>query len=213
MRLSGCAVSRAASRLQADFDPARLEWALALQDQQDALFWDEGGGGYFGSAAGAADVLIRIKETHDGAEPAAGSVAALNLLRLAAITGQERYRRRLDELLAWFGPRLRERPESLPQALAALEASRCAPQQVVIAGARDADDTRALLRAVRRRFAPARVVLLADGGAGQAFLARFQPAVAAMHSVDGRAAAYVCQSFACRAPVTTAEALSRLLDA
>jgi uncharacterized protein YyaL (SSP411 family) len=208
-----CLIQGLLDLYEADFDPAHIEWALALQGQQDALFWDEASGGYFGSAAGAADVLIRIKEAHDGAEPAAGSVSAMNLLRLAAITGLACHRRRADELLAWFGARLGDRPESLPLALAALEVSRCAPRQVVVAGARDADDTRALLRAVRRRFAPACVVLLADGGAGQALLSRFQPSVAAMRPVGGRAAAYVCQSFACREPATSADALARLLEA
>jgi uncharacterized protein YyaL (SSP411 family) len=196
---------------EADFDHSHLEWALALQDKQDELFWDEASGGYFSSAAGAADVPIRFKETHDGAEPSAGSVAAMNLLRLAALTGAARYRERAGALLACFGRRLRDQPESAPQMLAALSVSLSPPQQVVVAGDREAGDTRGLLRVARRSFSPGRSVLLADGGAGQAALARFQPTIGEMRKIGGRAAAHVCQAFACREPVTSCEALERLL--
>lgn len=77
----------------------------------------------------------------------------------------------------------------------------------MIAGQPEAADTRAMLQTVRRCASFNRIVLLADGGAGQAFLARHQPAVGEMHPQGGRAAAYVCQDFACRAPVTDPEAL------
>jgi hypothetical protein len=196
---------------ESDFEPGHLEWALALQDKQDALFWDDASGGYFSSAADAADVLIRMKETHDGAEPSAGAVAALNLRRLASLTGSARYRQRADALFTCFGRRLREQPESVPQMLAALSASQSAPQQVVVAGHPEDADTRALLRVVRRRFSPNRIVLLADGGAGQAFLTRFQSAIGEMRKVDGRAAAYVCRDFVCREPVAEADKLAELL--
>jgi len=195
---------------EANFDPAQLEWALALQKKQDALFLDAGDGGYFSSAADATDVLVRMKETHDGAEPAANSVSALNLLRLGAITGSAEYRKRAAGLFHLFGRRLRKMPESVPQMLAALAVSLVAPCQIVIAGDRDADDTRLLLRAAQHPFWPHQVVLLADGGAGQALLAAYQPAIARMSKQGGRAAAYVCRDFVCREPVVDAERLIRV---
>jgi len=196
----------------ADFDPAHLEWARQLQSTQDELFWDEASGGYFSSAAGAADVLVRMKETHDGAEPSASSVSASNLLRLAALTGERSYLRRSEELFAFFGQRMREIPESVPQMLAALTASLCPPEHVVVAGDRCARETLALLRAAQRSFAPNRLVLLADGGAGPDFFSRFQPPLQEMRKVEGRAAAYVCKGFVCQQPVTDAAALAAVLS-
>ena len=196
---------------EADFDPAHLEWALALQQKQDALFWDEVSGGYFSSAADAGDVLVRMKETHDGAEPSANSVAALNLLRLGAVTGSEAMRARAETIFRLFGRRLREAAESLPQMLAAFERFCAAPRQVVIAGERDAADTRALLQAAQRVFLPNTTVLLADGGAGQAFLERGLPSLREMRKQDGRACAYVCENFTCQSPVTDAAALAKRL--
>jgi hypothetical protein len=187
---------------EAVFDASDLEWALALQEKQNALFWDAGSGGYFSSAADAPDLPVRMKETYDGAEPSASAVAALNLLRIAAITGSADYRSQAETLFAAFGTELRERPESLPQMLASFAFACGAPRQVVVAGDRDAPDTRALLRAAQRPFHPDKVVLLADGGAGQALLSRHRPSIREMVKQGGKAAAYVCKDYTCQPPVT-----------
>jgi uncharacterized protein YyaL (SSP411 family) len=71
---------------QADGDPLWLEWALALQERQDALFWDPIEGGWFSTTGKDASVLLRLKEDYDGAEPAASSIGVLNLLTLAHLT-------------------------------------------------------------------------------------------------------------------------------
>ena len=68
---------------QADGDPQWLEWALAMQDRQNALFWDPIDGGWFSTTGQDASVLLRLKEDYDGAEPAASSIGVLNLLTLA----------------------------------------------------------------------------------------------------------------------------------
>jgi len=196
---------------EATFDPADLEWALALQEKQNALFWDQEGGGFFSSAADAPDLPVRMKESHDGAEPSANSVAALNLLRLGAITGSDVCRAMADKIFAAAGAGMREQPESLPQLLSSFAFACGAPRQVVIAGEPDAPDTRALLQAAQHPFQPDKVVLLADGGAGQALLSHYQASIRGMSKQAGRAAAYVCQGFACQEPVTDAQALALLL--
>ena len=68
---------------QAGGDPEWLEWALQLQERQDALFWDAVDGGWFSTTGKDPSVLLRLKEDYDGAEPAASSVSVLNLLTLA----------------------------------------------------------------------------------------------------------------------------------
>ena len=73
-------------------------------------------------------------------------------------------------------------------------------------------DDPALAKEVRKRHLPHAVLLHADGGEGQAFLARKNEALGAMKPVNGKAAAYVCVKRACKAPVTSAEALGKLLD-
>ncbi len=81
----------------------------------------------------------------------------------------------------------------------------------MIAGARDAADTRALLRAVRSPFLPQGIVLLADGGEAQRLLSESHPYLAGVKAIDGRATAYVCRNFACEPPETDPQALAAKL--
>jgi uncharacterized protein YyaL (SSP411 family) len=81
----------------------------------------------------------------------------------------------------------------------------------VIAGKIDNDQTKALLKEVHRHFLPNKILILADGSESQKFFAEKNEAIRAMSPVDGRSAAYVCENFTCKAPVTDAKALRDLL--
>jgi uncharacterized protein YyaL (SSP411 family) len=83
---------------------------------------------------------------------------------------------------------------------------------VVLAGDKNDPGFAALAKESRRRFLPHAVLLHADGGEGQKFLAGKNEAVGAMTPVNGKAAAYVCYKQACQPPVTTPEALAKLLE-
>ena len=72
---------------QADGNAEWLEWALSLQTKQDETFWDPDEGGWFSTSGQDPTVLLRLKEDYDGAEPSASSVAALNTLTIAHLTG------------------------------------------------------------------------------------------------------------------------------
>ena len=86
-----------ARSLRSSFDVDWLQFALELQATQDRLFWDEKNGGYFTSTGDDKSILLRMKEDNDNAEPAASSVAALNLLRFAQIRGDEELSRARGE--------------------------------------------------------------------------------------------------------------------
>jgi uncharacterized protein len=190
------------------FDTHWLQWAERLQGKMDELFWDPQGAGYFSSRAGDESILLRVKEDYDGAEPAPSSVGALNLLRLApfAVEPEKRSRQAMQTLNALRAQWSRV-PHALPQALCALEHALVPRQQVVLAGNVRSGDFQALLKEVRQAFGPRRAVFAADGAEGQAWLGSRAGWIAEMKPVDGRATAYVCDHFACRAPVTTPEAL------
>jgi uncharacterized protein YyaL (SSP411 family) len=211
----------------ATFDIRWLQWAERLQDRMDALFWDEAGG-YFNSPAGAEDIILRLKEDYDGAEPAPSSVAVMNELRLAALLGDEtsldtpgatlplpsppstRRDRALRSLEAFRG-RWAEFPHAMPQLLCALELALDSPRHVVIAGDPASAEFRALADVLAEKIGPHRTVLAADGGAGQAWLATRAPWLADMKPRAGQATAYVCENYTCQAPVTTPDALRALL--
>ena len=193
------------------FDVEWLKFALRLQETLDAKFFDNENGGYFTTGAGDPRILLRLKEDNDGAEPAASSVAAVNLIRLAEIFDDAAMRQRARQTIDAFASQLSHFPTAMPQMLVALEAATGTRRQIVIAGTLSEPATRDLLREVRSHYLPDTIVLLADGAEGQKFLAEKNQALGSMQSVEGRPAAYVCQHFTCAAPVTEVAALRDLI--
>jgi len=196
---------------EAGFDGRWLRWADRLQGAMDAAFWDEAAGGYFNSRADDVDIVLRLKEDYDGAEPAPSSVAAMNLLRLGAMLHQPERSTRGRACVEAFRGTWSKLPQALPQMLCAAELALEPPRHVVLAGDPQTPEFVALATVVRERLGPFRAVLAADGGESQRWLAERAPWLAEMRPVDGRPTAYVCEDFACRAPVTDPVALRRLL--
>jgi len=198
---------------EASFDVRWLDWATALQDHQDALFWDEKGGAYFTTTGQDPNLLLRSKGDFDGAEPSPNSVSALNLVRLSWFFDNKDRLRMAKQTVNAFQARLSQSPSSLPQMLVALDASESAPKQIVIAGKPDAPDTLALLREVNHRYQPNEIVILADAGPGLAYFSQKVEFFKEVHPINGRAAAYVCQNFVCHLPSSDLSVVSRLLNA
>src|SRR5207248_8558704 len=142
----------------------------------------------------------RMKEDNDSAEPAASSVAALNLLRLAQLRDEVRWRERAEKTINGFSPQISHFPSAMPQMLVALDFSLGQPRQLVVAGKREANETRALLAEVHRHFIPNKILLLADGGDSQKYLEEKLEALREMKPVEEKPAAYVCENFICQPP-------------
>src|SRR3984957_14108759 len=195
---------------EADFDLRWLQWAGELQVQMNTLFADPKGG-YFSTEEGAVDILFRMKEDHDGAEPSANSVAAMNLARLGRIFDRKEFQHAASRVLGAFHKALERMAAALPQMLASLDATLTDPVQIVLAGQRDLPETAELLRVLWKRYLPNKVVLLADGGEDQKWLAQHVDALRLMTPVQGRTAAYVCQNFTCELPVTEPDQLAEAL--
>jgi uncharacterized protein YyaL (SSP411 family) len=196
---------------EASFDIEWLKLAVQLQEMQDRLFFDEKNGGYFSTSGKDASVFLRMKDDNDGAEPAASSVAALNLLRLSQVRDDPQLTERARKTIDAFATTLSHFPSAMPQMLVALDYSLSKPRQIVIAGKKDAPETKALLKEVHRHFLPKTILLLADGSDGQKYLGEKNEAIRTMSTVEGKSAAYVCENFTCKAPVTEQKALSELL--
>ena len=196
---------------ESSFDSGRLEWALELQARQDQLFRDAETGGYFTTSGADANVLLRMREGDDMAEPSANSVSACNLLRIGYALDDRAARARAEETLRAFAQQLERAPSSMPKMLVALGWSRAKPKQIVIAGKPGAGDTAALVREVHHQFLPHRVLLLADGGAGQKFFSERIEFMKSVELIDGKPAAYVCENFVCQLPTTEPAKLRALL--
>jgi uncharacterized protein YyaL (SSP411 family) len=192
---------------EATFEPRYFREALSLQGTLDRDFADPRGG-YFLSAEAHDGLIVRPKESYDGATPSSNSVAASNLLRLAAFTGDERYVKRADAIFEAFGEMLERAAPAFPRLLGALDFRAAAPREIALAGEPGRADFEALRRAVFASPDLNRVLAHVESASAVPELA---PLTRARTTRDGRAAAYVCERFTCQAPVTDPEALEALL--
>jgi len=194
------------------FELRDLELAIRLSEKQAELFEDAENGAFYSTAAGDPSLVMRMKEDYDGAEPSANSVAVLNLLRLAQVTGRQDFQESANHALAAFASRIVAAPVGVPQMLVAYEFSISKPKQIVLVGQRDAPDTRRLLHALHSRFVPNRIVLLVDGEESRKALAGYLPVVATMTVLNGQATAYVCEDYTCKLPTTDVEEFGQLIQ-
>lgn len=189
-----------------------LAWALKLQEIMIKDFWDEEGGGFYLTATDAEELILRPKEIYDGAIPAGNSVAALNCLRLARLTGDEELEAYASRLWQTFGEQISQQPAGHSFALMALDFALGPTQEVVIVGDPAKGDTRAMLEALHQRFLPHTVTLLyPDKSERQETVATMAPFVRGMKTKNDRATAYVCSNFACQRPTNNIEEMLALI--
>ncbi len=197
---------------EASFDMPHLEWAITLTEKQIELFEDKQQGGFFSTAAGDPNLVMRMKDDYDGAEPSGNSIAALNLLRLSGITGRDDFREAAVRTLQAFAGRITETPFGVPQMLVAFEFDLATPKQVILAGEKDSPEMRQMLQVLHARFLPNAISLLIDNEQTRRALARFNPAVESMHLTNGSATAFVCENFACKLPTNDPVQFAELLQ-
>jgi uncharacterized protein YyaL (SSP411 family) len=196
---------------EAGYEARHLVTALELTEVQLRHFWDDDRGGFFFSADDGERLLVRQREIYDGAIPSGNSVSALNLLRLGRITGRAELEDRGRAVLSAFAAEVSPGPGSHTQLMSALDFSLGPTREIVIAGEPRAADTEALLRIAREGFAPRRVTVFRSVGGDGDEIERLAPYAAAMGTVGDRAAAYVCENYACLRPVTEPQEFRELL--
>merc|ERR1719391_1426700 len=95
---------------QATLDSSWIDFAVKLQEIQDELFLDKDKGGYFASREGDPQIVLRLKDDHDGAEPSSNSISSLNLLRLYKLTNRSEYQNQAEKIFKLFSARLNQVP-------------------------------------------------------------------------------------------------------
>ena len=202
-----CLAWGAIELFQTTADDRWLEWARDLTSAQVELFFDDSDGGWFSTTGKDSSVLLRLKEDYDGAEPSAASVTVRNLICLSQLDGDATWLDRAQRTLERYGPALGDAVRVMPLMVANLAHFQAQRQEIVIVGDPTADDRRNLERVVFDRHLPFAVTMLLDDSKPPA-----SPWLKAMTSRDGRAAAYVCRDFVCKAPVTDPTELAAELD-
>jgi uncharacterized protein YyaL (SSP411 family) len=197
---------------QSTFEPEHLERAIRLTDAMVDRFLDADRGGFFFSAAGKADLIVRQREVYDGAVPSGNSVALYNLARLARLTGRPDYEKLVSDTASAFSRQVASQPAAFTFFLSAVDMAIGPSQELVIVGDPDAEDTRSLLAVAREGYHPNLVVLLRPPGDAGKTIAELAPFTESFDLLDGQAAAYLCSGFACERPVSEPDALRDLME-
>ncbi len=171
-----------------------IDEARGVADALLDLFWDDQHGGVFTSGHDAEALIARPKDLMDNATPGANGLAAVGLLRLGALTGDERYRERGLAVVRLLGPLAVQHPTAFGHVLTAVDLAVRGTTELVVAG-----DRPDLLATVRARLLPNAVLAWGE---------RYDSPLWEGRS-DGRA--YVCQGYACKLPAETVDALEAQL--
>lgn len=193
-----------------------VEKAARFQEGMEERFRDPESGAYWTSGAdgeGPGAVPFRMREEYDGAEPAAISIAAANLLRFSALLPEKRWPGRLDALFRAEADRLAHGPTALPQLLAAFLDSTRPPVSVAVVGPRNDPRTKALLAAGATAPSWRRLLLGIEPGRRFPFLGEQEEFYLSLPLQGGMPAAYLCQSFSCSEPISDPETLRARLRA
>ncbi len=198
---------------EATFDLRWLDAADRLAGRMSADFWDEEDGGFFFTSADHKNLLARTKPVHDGAVPSGNSTAALVLLRLSVLLGNDEYLRKADAIVGIAQPLMLAQPRGYLNMLWAVDFVLSPTCEIAITGRRCSDDTRRLLKVVHSRFIPNKVLALVEPGASDsAAIAERVPLLRRKAMISEKATVYVCRNRDCQTPVNDEASLLKVLS-
>jgi len=175
--------------------------AGAAADGLLELFWDPVDGGVFTTGSDGEALLVRNKDVFDGATPSANSVAALALLRLGALTGEDRFTAAAHAILRLLHAHLAHHPTAVTMAVAAVDQVVTGTTEIAVSG--DRDD---LVEAVQTRYLPNAVLAWGEPYDSPLWEGRRPGRPGAPD------AAYVCRDFVCGLPSENVDDLVERLD-
>jgi uncharacterized protein YyaL (SSP411 family) len=198
------------SLYEATFAERRLEEALGLAQVLVDKFWDDAEAGFFYTGRSHETLIARTKDPHDSSIPSGNSVAAQALLRLSKLTGRQDLWDKAEATLQLFRGLMAASPLAAGQMLVALDFYLGPVQEFAVVGDLSSADTRRALRMIRGSFRPNTVVAAKSGGKERTSRPDLLPLLADK-SARGAVTTYICQNFACQAPLVGVEALEAAL--
>ncbi|MBS7249572.1 MAG: thioredoxin domain-containing protein [Candidatus Freyarchaeota archaeon] len=198
---------------EANFEVKYLREAINLTGEMIKLFWDEMNGGFYFTASDAENVLIRNKEIYDGAYPSGNSIAMLDLLLLSRLAANPEYEEKAAQLVRAFSRTVSRNPLGHTQLMVGLDFALGPSYEVVIVGNTHTNDTKTMLRALREKFVPNKVVIFVPSDEKSPEITSIAEFTKNQESIGGKATAYVCQNLACKFPTTDVGKMLELLKA
>jgi len=192
------------------YKPEYLKKALNLNDDLLKLFWDKENGGLFIYGSDSEQLITRPKEVYDGATPSGNSVSAMNFLRLARLTGRHELEERAIKLFRIFGRNLIAIPRGHAFLMSAFLYSQSPAKEVVLVSSQQNAHADGMLEVLNEKYMPFTLSMFYSDN--HSTLKDVVPFIADYKALDGKTTAYVCENFACQAPVTDMEKLREILQ-
>jgi len=186
---------------EASFEEEYLQAAVELTNTMISRFWDDEDGGFYFTAKGTENPVSRRKQVYDGALPSGNSVALLNLLRLALLTGDSKYRELASQIIRVFSEDVKNAPATHTFMLVGVDFIVGPSYNVILVGDTQEDNMQNMLSALKAGYLPNMMVSLG------------QPEKAGLgyEKIEGRATAYVCRDQTCMPPTNNTKKLLELL--
>jgi uncharacterized protein YyaL (SSP411 family) len=191
---------------ESGFDEKYLQASVDLTNIMIVEFWDKQNGGFFFTAKDADEAVPRIRQTYDGAAPSGNSVAFLNLLRLARLTGEASFEEYAKKLLAAFSEEVKNQPVGHTFMLSGLEFALGPTFNVALVGTPTDQDTIAMLEALRKNYLPNLTLSLWTPEKTDT-----TPQGGAYEKMENKTTAYVCRGQTCMPPTNSIEKMFELL--
>jgi uncharacterized protein YyaL (SSP411 family) len=192
----------------ATFDVFYLQKAIALTDRMIELFWDDEKGGFFLNGKGAEKLILRPKEFYDGAIPSGNSVAAMNLVRLARITGSARYEVYIEKLFEAAAFIAGKSPNALTHLIDAYMEYTSPYIEVTISGDKNDPAAKSMIDAYNSKYIAFSIIVLNEGGSE---IAGVIPSLEGKKKIGDKATAYVCKNYTCSAPTDDPDEFIKLI--
>jgi len=196
---------------EATFRAEYLKLAADLNRDMLKYFYDDEKGGLFLYGSDSEQLIVRPKDVYDGAMPSGNSVAAMNFLRLGRLTGDTDLEDKAYKQLEAFGSIIKGHPMGYADMLSALLFINSKASEIVIVGNREDENAKRMIKSVNSHFNPFTVVLFKDNENEEEGITSIAPYTEAQGMVDNKTTAYVCENFACRAPITDLQEFENVL--
>ncbi len=189
-----------------------LEFALKLNEDMIKYFHDEKNGGFYIYGSDSEELIARPKDIYDGATPSGNSVATLNLLRLSRITGRSELEDMAHMQFKAFSKSVAHYPSAYSYFMMSVIHAYSKAREIVLVGKREDTSTQKLMDKINSNYMPNTVVVFKDINENQTKINKLINYVEHNEVVDNKATAYVCEGFACKAPINDWKELEEILN-
>lgn len=187
-------------------------WLIRAERFMEILieaFWDEKGHGFYATRFGEESLIARLKDDYDGAEPSANSLAAIALLKLGALLGDERYEEYAGKTIEAFRYQWSRTPRAMPLMLVAQMRVQRPAQQIIIAGDRGSENFQPFQETIFAKRKRHSIVIYISKDAE--WIRNRNERLSAFESSDSKAIVYLCENYTCQLSVTETEILNKHL--